>query len=362
MFQWYQNLKDLSHEYTRPDVKVRDFIVLIASYGRPEGLQKMTMTTFKKFFEKVDYRIMVSDDDKTLPKYLEMYGDKVYVFNKDKVLKESNADTADALDIKGVIFFERNIEFKVAKELGYRYFMHLEDDYKSMNYRMVTNDTSIPTCKMNLDYFHQICEMYFRVLDSSPFLYSVCMAQGGDYIGGRTNYFIKNGYRFKGMNIYCFDTEKEFKLPGRINEDASAYYVNGKLGKLFLTPIMIQLTQLPTQNNQGGVSDIYKRFGTYLKSIYTVIQRPDAVKIGIFTTNGNSNVHHSDTRRLHHKCDSNLCFVKIVSDRYAQATIPYSEVEQPELNPDFYNQTSYMDLLEPDLNDTYIESRLLEDW
>ena len=48
--------------------------------------------------------------------------------------------------------------------------------------------------------------------------------KGGDYIGGRTNYFIKHGYRFKGMNIYCFDTEKEFKLPGRINEDASAYY------------------------------------------------------------------------------------------------------------------------------------------
>lgn len=361
MHQWYKNLRENSHKYQKPEnIKVRDFVVLIASYGRPEGLQKMTMTTFKDFLDKVDYRIMVSDDDKTLPKYLEMFGDKVYVFNKDKVLKDTNADTADALDIKSVIFFERNIEFMVAKELGYRYFMHLEDDYLSMRFKMM-NKKSLPSCAMKIKDFDLICEHYFKILDSSPFLYSVCVAQGGDYIGGKSSDLVKQGYRFKGMNIYCFDTEKEFKLPGRINEDASAYYVNGKLGKLFLTPAMIQLTQLPTQNNQGGVSDIYKRFGTYLKTIYTVIQRPDAVKISTFTTSGSSKVHHADTRRIHHRSDNKVCFVKIISDKYAKETIPYSEVEQPELNPDFYNQKSYMDLYEPDLNDIYLDT-CLEDW
>lgn len=360
MNQWYENLRNVSRDYMRPEIKVRDFVVLIASYGRPEGLKKMTMTTFKEFFEKVDYRIMVSDDDKTLPKYLEMYGDKVYVFNKDDVLKNANVDTCDALDIKSVIFFERNIEFKVARELGYRYFMHLEDDYLQMDFKLM-NHESLMSCHMDIEHFDKICEMYFRVLDSSPFLSSVCMAQGGDYVGGKTSSLSKNGYRFKGMNIYCFDTQKEVKLPGRINEDASAYYVNGKLGKIFLTLPLIQLTQLPTQNNQGGVSDVYKKFGTYLKTIYTVIQRPDAMKISTFATSGSSKTHLSDTRRIHHKCSSKLCFTKIISDSYAKTTIHYSEVEKPDLNPDFFNQKSYMDLHEPDLNDLCLET-CLEDW
>jgi hypothetical protein len=362
MYQWYKNLKECMTGYERPVVKPRDFLVLIASYGRPEGLQNMTMKTFKPFLDKVDYRIMVSDDDKTLPKYLEMYGDKVYVFNKDQVLKESNADTADVLNIKGVIFFERNVEFKVAKELGYRYFMHLEDDYLSMSYRLVRNNGAVPNCKMNLEKFDEICEMYFRVLDTSPFLNAVCMAQGGDYVGVADNTFMKQGYLFKGMNIYCFDTEKEFKLTGRINEDASAYYINGKIGKLMLTPFMIQLTQLPTQNNKGGVSDIYKRFGTYLKSIYTIIQRPDNMKIGIFTTNSGTGKDKYDTRRLHHQCDKKMCFTKIISSKYAKGTIPYSDVEQPDLDPDFYNQKNFLDLPEPNVDDVYIEARLTDEW
>lgn len=41
--------------------------------------------------------------------------------------------------------------------------------------------------------------------------------------------------------------------------------------------------------------------------------------------------------------------------------LPYSEVEKPDLNPDFYNQKSYMDLHELDLNDLYLET-CLGDW
>lgn len=350
---WIKRIKELSKDYKRPELKVRDFVVLIASYGRPEELQKNTLKTFKYFLDEVDYRIIVSDDDKTLPKYLEMYGEKVFVFNKDEVLKKINPDTVDAYDnIRSVIFFEVNYEFEIAKQLGYRYFMHLEDDYDELAYRLVGKQDNLVWSNEDSSNFHQICEMYFKVLDSSPFLNSVCLSQGGDYVGGAGCSLMKYGFLNKGMNVYFLDTQKEFRKPGRINEDVNTYTTNGKLGKMFLTLPMLHIHQLQTQVTDGGMSELYKSNGTFLKSIYTCIVRPDATKISVL---------NSKHKRIHHNCLKRYCFVRTISEKCAKATIPYSEVEKPDLDPDFYNQKSYMDLYEPDLNDIYLET-CLEDW
>ena len=67
----------------------------------------------------------------------------------------------------------------------------------------------------------------------------------------------------------------------------------------------ILLTQLQTQSNVGGMTDLYLDGGTYLKSFYTVLFMPSAVTVQPMGT-----VH----KRLHHKVDWEHCVPKILAE------------------------------------------------
>ena len=69
----------------------------------------------------------------------------------------------------------------------------------------------------------------------------------------------------------------------------------------------ISVEQLQTQSNLGGLTDIYLNLGTYIKSFYSVILMPSAVKIDLM---GNKN------KRLHHKVKWNYCVPKILNEKF----------------------------------------------
>ena len=70
------------------------------------------------------------------------------------------------------------------------------------------------------------------------------------------------------------------------------YVREGNVGKLFLSLMSVQVNQLQTQSNAGGLTEIYRERGTYVKSFYSVMFAPSCVKI---TSMGRTD------RRLHHR-------------------------------------------------------------
>lgn len=78
-------------------------------------------------------------------------------------------------------------------------------------------------------------------------------------------------------------------------------------GKVFFTLIDLAITQAPTQQNDGGLTDIYLDYGTYVKSFYSIIIQPSAIKI---------NMMGDKFRRVHHMVKWNNCVPKILSDRW----------------------------------------------
>jgi hypothetical protein len=120
------------------------------------------------------------------------------------------------------------------------------------------------------------------------------MAQGGDFIGGESCGLISN-YKYnsrKAMNSFICSTDRRFTFTGRINEDVNVYTTQASRGSLFLTIPHIALEQKPTQSNQGGMTDIYAKGGTYLKSFYTVLQCPSSVTVELMGFK---------SKRLHHR-------------------------------------------------------------
>jgi hypothetical protein len=94
---------------------------------------------------------------------------------------------------------------------------------------------------------------------------------------------------------------------GKTNEYVNAYVTYGQIGKLLGTVYQIEIAQMQTQANKGGLTDVYINDGTYLKSFYSVICAPSCVKVAIM-----GNKH----KRIHHSVDWDCCAAKIISDKY----------------------------------------------
>ena len=94
------------------------------------------------------------------------------------------------------------------------------------------------------------------------------------------------------MNSFICSVDRPFKFFGRLNEDVNTYVTLGNRGKLFLTMPQVMLHQKATQQNPGGMSDIYLDKGTYIKSFYSVMYCPSAVRVDTMGDKYERRIHH----------------------------------------------------------------------
>lgn len=270
----------------RVDLK-KDFVVFILTHGRANS-----QYTYKSIREQ-GYTgrcvFVVDNEDKQAELYMERYGkENVYVF--DKLAVSRRIDEVFRGD-RRVIVYARNVCFDIARELGYKYFIELDDDYTAFTWRF--NDkceyiTRTPKIK-NLDVVFGAMLNYFA---NSP-LTSLAMAQGGDFVGGTSNRMLHTlGTKRKAMNSFICDVDRPFEFKGRINEDVNAYTQLTSVGKIFLTIVQCSLNQKTTQTNKGGMTDVYNDSGTYLKSFSSVIVYPSGVKVALLKSR-HQRMHHN---------------------------------------------------------------------
>jgi hypothetical protein len=251
--------------------------VFILTNGRPDNI--FTNKTLSKcgYTGKIYY--IVDDKDKSIDKYIENFGsENVIVFNKQQMA--DSVDEGNNFDNQSVILHVRNSCFKIAKDLGLKYFVQFDDDYYYFGYRY---DTGARIIK-NIDkVFDSMLEFY-----KSTNITTIAFSQGGDHIGGFSGIKLKR----KAMNSFICSTDREFQFIGSINEDVNTYTTLGSRGELFLTFTNIQLDQKDTQSNSGGMTNEYMLSGTYVKSFHSVMMSPSSVRVSMMNAN-NPRLHHS---------------------------------------------------------------------
>jgi hypothetical protein len=288
------------------------FCSLILSHGRPDNVT--TLRTLNRLGYTGDWFIVIDDEDPTAPRYIENFGaDKVVVFSKQEIA--DRFDEGDNFTDRRCIFYARNASFDIAEKLGYRYFMQLDDDYGTFSHIYKADlrfKSGEAVCK-DLD------EVFGAMLDyykSAPAITTLAMAQGGDLIGGASNAMAKAvKIKRKAMNSFICDTKRRFEFPGRINEDVNAYTSVQRAGKLFFTTTQVKLEQTQTQANPGGMSELYEQQGTYIKSFYSVMHCPSAVKIWSMSGWGKYEP------RLHHLVDYERCAPKVIAEQHRKAKV-----------------------------------------
>lgn len=282
-----------------------DFAALILTHGRPDNV--VTYDTLRRQGYTGKIYIIIDNEDKKADGYYQRYGPEVVMF--DKKAESLTFDQFDNFDDRRAIVYARNASFRIAEELGIRYFIQLDDDYDHFSYRINgkgEHPTGAYIVKNELD---RIFELLVNYYEACPQFTTIAVSQGGDWFGGE-RMFGKAPKR-KAMNTFICDVQRPFKFIGRINEDVNTYTSIQQRGGAFLTIPFIQVNQQQTQSNKGGMTDIYLDGGTYIKSFYTIICSPGNVHIGMM---GRSH------RRLHHIVNWRRTAPKIIQEKWKRTS------------------------------------------
>lgn len=278
------------------------FATFIISHQRPHSIP--TIDAYRRAGYTGDLFIVVDDKDPTLEAYRERFGDQLIVFSKDEV--EPEVDTMDPRDNRQSSVYVRNKIWDIAEDMGLTYFFLLDDDYDWFRWRIGPRGQYLHSPPW-IDDMDAVLEAMMRFMDKAP-ITSLCFSQGGDWIGGENSTHADGVMtKRKAMNAYLLRTDRRFSLPGRMNEDVTAYVLHGNRGLIFLTFFPTALNQESQQEGKGGMSGIYHELGTYTKSFYTVMAAPSCTKISAMGEN---------YLRLHHRITWRNAVPKIISDSY----------------------------------------------
>lgn len=275
-----------------------NFAAFILTNGRPDNVK--TYMTLRKSGYTGKIFLIVDDLDKTKDDYKVKYGKEVIIFDKEAIAK--TFDEGDNFNDKRAIIYARNASFEIAKNLGIKHFIQLDDDYSSFYYRFDHDFEYTPKAIKKLDVIFQAMIDFFNKSGAA----SIAMAQGGDFIGGGESSFSQSiTLKRKAMNSFICSTDKPFQFVGRINEDVNTYTRLASTGLLLFTTNQVSLSQVSTQSSSGGMTELYLDSGTYVKSFYSVMYHPSSVLIKMMG---------STHRRLHHSVNWKATVPLILSE------------------------------------------------
>ncbi len=279
------------------------FVAFILTHGRPNNV--ITYAALRSGGYTGRIVLLVDDLDPRREEYIAKYGAEVEVFDKRAVAR--TFDQGDNFEDMRAVVYARNACFEVAKQMGIRYFVQLDDDYLHFQHRFDERLAYRPKVVKNLDaVFRAFLRFYIRSGAAA-----VAMSQGGDFIGGPESSLAEQvQLRRKCMNAFFCSTDRPFRFLGRVNEDVNTYTRGASTGALFLTTNQVSLEQVQTQANEGGMTELYLDSGTYVKSFYSVMFQPSSVRVAML---------RDRSQRLHHRVSWRYTVPQIVSEGLRKA-------------------------------------------
>lgn len=287
------------------DSALANFAILILTNARPDRVKTYDTLRVNGYSGRI--YIVIDNLDIKREEYEKGFGEQVVIFDKDDyAAKTDSGDNTGSL--RGVVY-ARNAAHDIARTLGLEFFLVLDDDYTSFQYRFDETFSYNPKALKNLEPIFAAVVRFLEISGAN----TVALAQGGDYIGGdESPWAQKLALRRKCMNSFFCKTDRPFSFLGRINEDTTLYVDGGVRGDLYFTINQVNLNQIQTQSNAGGLTEIYLDSGTYVKSFYTVMWQPSACRVRMLDTKNS---------RLHHSVSWKNATPMILSENYRKATL-----------------------------------------
>lgn len=277
------------------------FAAFVLTHGRAGRVK--TVRTLRRQGYTGRVVVLIDDEDEDAENYMAEFPE-VEVFCKEDYVKSCDTMCHTSDKRRGVILYARNAAQDVARKLGIRYIVELDDDYVDFELRQKIGKKLVGRPANDLDALFAAFVVFLR----ESGVKTVALSQGGDLIGGAKGQLGKGVmWKRKAMNSFFIDVENPVEFVGAVNEDVNTYTLSGGTGDVFLTYMQTSLVQTQTQKSKGGMSDEYKDDGTWAKTMFSVVARPDCTSVSRM---GQTNM------RIHHSIDWRACCPKIVRDGF----------------------------------------------
>ena len=275
-----------------------EYCIFILSHQRANNVK--TYKSLRECGYTGQIVIVIDNEDDQADVYLKNF-EHVEVF--DKQATAMTFDIGDNFKHRGSVVYARNACFDIAEKLNYKYFIEMDDDYSTFLFRLYSQENQIPKVIRNLD---EVIKSWLTFYKSTN-AHTIAMAQGGDFIGGKHNkVYAKNPtLTRKCMNSFLCSTDRRFTFVSRLNDDVTTYVSGSTKGLLTFTIPFCSIEQVQTQKSTGGLTELYLKYGTYVKSFYSVMFQPSSVTVGWL---------QSSHKRIHHKVDSDKTYPKIIRE------------------------------------------------
>lgn len=247
--------------------------IYIISKGRP---QCVTAQTLQKMEYPGEWFIVCGNNDETLPEYQQRWGDRVLVFDWYEQIKHT-----DVLDNFG---FEnmpsgaapvRNAVFDFSRARGELRHWQLDDDFTVFR---LTNTERTKNKRLTGDL------MYWWLGRMAKFAYDSKMANVGfilchEMFPSEATTF---SHRIFAAHNMSNDPEITPEWKGRFNDDTIHAINVHRLGKMKEMQLkMVGLDDIKTQQETGGLTDMYQTLGTVRKTAYLILVAPNAARLTI---------------------------------------------------------------------------------
>jgi hypothetical protein len=277
-----------------------DFAVMLLTHGRADNVKTMRALQEGGYTGKIF--IVIDDEDRQADLYKNNFGSKVRIFCKSEWA--SKIDDGDNSGDTRAVVYARAACVDIAKQEGLRWIVQLDDDYTAFHYK---NDNQNRYCSKKIGRLDEVWSAMLQFAERAN-VACLAMSQEGDHIGGPNSSYNKSiRTKRKAMNSMFMRVDQPVSYVGKVNEDATMATLESLRGRLILTLMGLSLAQGVTQQNKGGLTDIYRDQGTYIKSMYSVLYAPACVKVKNMVVG---------EKRLHHIVDYDRCCPKIIREEH----------------------------------------------
>jgi len=283
-----------------------NFALFILSHKRADRVYTAQLLQDLNYQGK--WYILIDNLDPEQEEYKQRYREHVIVFDKAEEIRTRKTDIMLNEPKEPIVVWARNKVFEIAREMGLDYFAEFDDDYHQLEIRYWDENLAQVNRVILKDINYPI-ELTLELLEQTQ-VPAVAWAQTGDFMGGTQSEGLFKKVKRKVMNAFFWNLKhvpEDMRFLGFINEDVNFYVKYGLRGHIMFTLPFFVIYQHLTQQNKGGLTEIYLEAGTYIKSFLPIMVHPAGVSLTVL-----GNVYP----RIHHEVHWNRTVPCILSGKY----------------------------------------------
>lgn len=272
--------------------------VYIISKGRP-GCK--TAETLTKLGYPGQWFIVCGTNDDALDEYRENWGEHVLVFDwRDEITRTDTLDNFGFETMPSGAVPVRNATRAISEARGELRHWQLDDDYDSF-WRVNAECTKNERIKDG-------AVLEAEMLKIAEFGYKAGLQNAGFQLSSEAYPDKAKCFGSRVFNAHNLPSTPDLFTVwrGRMNDDLINAIETYRRGGYEMSLKFLSLHPMPTQSEDGGMTDIYKAEGTVRKSAYPVLVAPSATKLVI------------RFGRYHHKVNWRKLVPKVLHEKWAK--------------------------------------------